>query len=101
MEVLGFIKWQWGQIDRDTKMVGLVILSVMVSWVICGSLGVSFIGFILCSLATALGMTLIMLLCINTLQQWNKYKKIKEREAEDIVRKLRGSNNPRTSSGFF
>jgi len=91
MEILRFIRWQWGQTSRETKQIGLMVLFAVVSttfgWLY---LEFGFMGIMI----TAVGSFIFSLIGIglweNTIKSWNKYKRIKESEAEDIMRRLRG-----------
>ena len=90
MEVLRFIKWQWGQIHRDTKQISLVIISAIISAIYCWFAGAGFFVSIVALIGTIVAMTIIVMWFEATINAWNKYRQVKEREAEEILRKLRG-----------
>jgi Na+/H+-translocating membrane pyrophosphatase len=96
MEILRFIKWQWGQIHRDTKQMAMVLLCVIMCPLYAWYIGFGFVGIILTLLGSLVCSVLSLILYEETLAAWRKYKKVKEREAEEIVRRLSGTNNPRT-----
>jgi hypothetical protein len=103
MEILRFIKWQWGQIHRNTKQVTAIVLFVLLcswySWYI----GLSFIFVVLTIGGSAILGMLFLGLYEETSNAWRKYKRIKAEEAEKIMRKLRGNDGSVTTpgKGFF
>ena len=89
MEFLRFIKWQWNRINRGDRAAFIILLLVLVSigymWYI-GFNGILIIAISIC--VFLLGIAAWYLYeAVET--RWNLYKKIREIEAEEIVRKLR------------
>lgn len=103
MEFLRFIKWQWGQIGRDTKQIGLVVMAGIMSSVYCWFASAGFIGSIVIVIGSIMIMIAIVVAFDETVRAWDKYKRIKEKEAEEIMRKLRGNDGSVTTpgKGFF
>ena len=103
MEILRFIKWQWGQIHRNTKQITALVLFVLLCTCYSWYIGLSFLFIvIICGLSTITSL-LLLGLYEETSNAWHKYKRIKEKEAEDIMRKLRGNDGSVTTpgKGFF
>ena len=95
MEFLRFIKWQWNRVHRDDKIGTFIILSTiicMASLWFTGSTIIVILG--LGGLVTFSGGVILWIIHDQIKSRWNLYKSIKEREAEEILRKLRGNNNP-------
>ena len=103
MEVLRFIKWQWNRTDRDERFMGAIILAATIVSAYGAYAGYSFL-IIFVTIISTLAFGLVIWGCCDwTRIRWNMYKKIKEREAEDIMRKLRGNDGSVTTpgKGFF
>jgi len=96
MELFRFLAWQWKRLDAEDITIALIILVTIVGFVVT---------FFAVGLLAALGVgaaAFITSLCFaaifdSVLTQWNKYKQEKDREAQQIVDKLRGTRN----GGFF
>ena len=93
MEMFRFIAWQWNRSHNDEKTVFLlaVILGMYVPTALY--MGVLFGYVIISSLAICLVTAILFALCEAIAKRWGMYKKAKEREAEEIVNRLRGSRN--------
>ena len=91
MEFLRFIKWQWNRINRDDKAFYILLLIAVASIGYTWYIGSTFITILLTAFGIFILGVAIWYLFIATEKQWNLYKKIKEQEAEEIVRKLRGT----------
>lgn len=103
MEILRFIKWQWGEIGTETKQIGLIVISVIMSLIYCWYIGTGILGFVATGIGTLMLMVTFIVFYDETKRAWRKYKKIKEAEAEEIMRKLRGNDGSVTTpgKGFF
>ena len=103
MEILRFIKWQWGQIHRNTKQITAVVLFIILCTCYSWYIGLSFIFVALTIGGSAILGTLFVGLYEETRNAWRKYKRIKAEEAEKIMTKLRGHDGSVTTpgKGFF
>jgi len=103
MEVLRFIKWQWGQIHRNTKQITAMVLFVILCTCLSWYIGLSFIFIVLTCCGSAILSMVLLGLYEETIQAWSKYKRIKAAEAEKIMTKLRGHDGSVTTpgKGFF
>lgn len=91
MEILRFIKWQWGQIHRNTKQITAISLFVLLCSCYSWYIGLSFILVVLTVGGSAVLGILFLGMYEETGTAWRKYKRIKAEEAEKIVAKLRGA----------
>ena len=90
MELFRFIAWQYNRFDFEEISLILSCLMAMAAGFISVWVGIDF-GWIVFNVV----LTLICTVCFcalvfHTREQWRKYKAFKEKEAQQIVDKLRG-----------
>jgi uncharacterized membrane protein len=93
MELFRFIAWQWNRSFTEERVAFmlLVVLSIYVPTALY--LGM-LLGYVLISsLVIALLTAVMYALCEAIAKRWAMYKRAKEREAQEIVDRLRGSRN--------
>ena len=90
MELFRFIAWQYNRFDFEELSLILSCLNAITAGLISGWLGISFGWLIFNVLAALVSTVCFCALVFHTREQWRKYKAFKEKEAQQIVDKLRG-----------
>ena len=93
MEIFRFIAWQWKRSRNDDRTLFLLAIILGMFVPTAFYMGMAFGLVIALSIAIALVTAFLYVLCEAVAHRWNLYKKAKEREAEEIVNRLRGSRN--------
>ena len=83
MEFLRFIKWQWNRINRDDKAFLTVVLLTISSIGYTVYTGSSVGTIILTAIGTLVFGVMLWAIFLGIEKQWNLYKKIREKEAEE------------------
>ena len=92
MELFRFIAWQYNRFDFEEISLILSALVAMITPFVVNSLGFNG-GWIFASIFISFFVFIsISALVYQTRVQWRKYKEFKEKEAQKIVDKLRGTS---------
>lgn len=92
MELLKFLAWWWGKRDGPERA-GSVFIFLMVSIVpMCLLFGVKGLVIVLITLLSLVVLGVVWLFCFAVKEQWIKYHKEKELEAQRIIDRLSGES---------
>ena len=90
MEIFRFIKWQWNRFGTDEQIVIILVTIGISTFGAALYLGFTVGASLLSAGGAFIGSGIGIGVYIALREQWNKYKKYREHEAQMIVDKLRG-----------
>lgn len=93
MEMFRFIAWQWNRSRNDDKTLFLLAIILGMFVPTAFYMGMAFGLVIALAVSIALVTAFLYVLCEAIAKRWGMYKKAQEREAQEIVDRLRGSRN--------
>ena len=90
---MGFIKWWWGRRDGPEKVLSLIGIDIIITLFTIPFLGVYSFIFLFSILILTVLISLLYYAVIAIMEQHEKFKKEKEKEADEIVRRLQYGNH--------
>jgi fatty acid desaturase len=90
MELFRFLAWQWNRFDFEEISLMFSAMAAILVVFVSAYVGLSLGWLIFNAVSTLICAVCFCALVFHTREQWRKYKSFKEREAQQIVDKLRG-----------